>query len=270
MSFSKTNKAQVWNCGGGTQSCAIAALIVQGRLPKPDFSVIADTTHESGGTWNYMDRILIPELKKVGVDLIRISRDDFHYKREKLWQRQKDGTLDPNIPAYSTRFQNNPPNKISAGCSSEWKGETVDIWFSRIHGITRSQRVHWIGFSRDEQRRIVKMQQCEDFQNGLIRFPLLEVLLTRRECIKLVEDIGWPTPPRSACWMCPNKSDHEWRLEISERPDEFTKAVEFEREMQKTDPDAWLHRSCVPLDQVDFSQPEDLFSRPCDSGLCFV
>lgn len=28
---------QVWMCGGGTQSVAIAALIVQGKLPKPDF-----------------------------------------------------------------------------------------------------------------------------------------------------------------------------------------------------------------------------------------
>ena len=31
--FSKQNKAQVWSYCGGTQSCAIAALIVQGKLP---------------------------------------------------------------------------------------------------------------------------------------------------------------------------------------------------------------------------------------------
>ena len=33
----------IWNYGGGAQSCAIAVLILQGRLPKPDFAVIADT-----------------------------------------------------------------------------------------------------------------------------------------------------------------------------------------------------------------------------------
>ena len=70
--------------------------------------------------------------------------------------------------------------------------------------------------------------------------------------------------------MCPNHSDHEWRRLKDERPDEFQKAVDLEREIHRRDPEAWLHRSCVPLDKVDFSQPEDLFSRPCDSGVCFI
>lgn len=70
--------------------------------------------------------------------------------------------------------------------------------------------------------------------------------------------------------MCPNHNDHEWRIIKNERPDEFAKAVEIERQIQAVDPDAWLHKSCVPLDQVDFTQPADLFSRPCDSGVCFV
>jgi len=36
-------RTQVWASGGGVQSTAIAALIVLGRLPKPDLAVIADT-----------------------------------------------------------------------------------------------------------------------------------------------------------------------------------------------------------------------------------
>jgi hypothetical protein len=42
---------EVFSSGGGTQSAAIAALIVQGRLPKPDFVVIADTDYECSSTW---------------------------------------------------------------------------------------------------------------------------------------------------------------------------------------------------------------------------
>jgi len=37
---------EVFSSGGGTQSISITALIIQGRLPKPDFTVIADTGRE--------------------------------------------------------------------------------------------------------------------------------------------------------------------------------------------------------------------------------
>ena len=35
--------AQIWSCGGGTQSGAMAVLIAQGRLPKPDLCYMTDT-----------------------------------------------------------------------------------------------------------------------------------------------------------------------------------------------------------------------------------
>ena len=263
MTFSKTNKAQVWSCGGGTQSCAIAALIVKGKLPKPDVAVIADTGYETRATWEYMDAVLVPELAKVGVVLHRVKASEWNPKRcEMFWKTEC------RMPVYSTRF--GVPSKTPNVCSSTWKGETV-IKFLRSLGITRSKAVFWIGFSRDEQRRLFNMMKCQDYLKGLIRFPLVsDYPSTRREAIALVESMGWPTPPRSACWMCPNKSDNEWRLQRDERPDEFARAIALEKQIHKRDPDAWLHKSCKPLDQVDFSQPDDLFSRPCDSGQCFV
>lgn len=271
MIFTKQNKAQVWSCGGGTQSCAIAALIVQGKLPKPDVSVIADTGYETRATWEYMDAVLVPELAKVNVTLHRVKAIEWNSKRATLWYEYKDDDResDLEIPAYSTR--SGTRGKLSNFCTGRWKVETVDGWLSKVHGITRSKAVKWIGFSRDEQTRIVRMQRTDEYKSGLIRFPLLhDYPTTRREAIALVEFMGWPTPPRSACYMCPNKSDTEWRLLRDERPDEFAKAVALEKEIHLRDPDAWLHKSCKPLSQVDFSQPDDLFSRPCNSGQCFV
>lgn len=52
----------IWNSGGGTQSAAIAALIVTGKLPKPDLAVIADTGRERSSTWDYLDRHIAPAL----------------------------------------------------------------------------------------------------------------------------------------------------------------------------------------------------------------
>lgn len=271
MTFSKTNKAQVWQCGGGTQSCAIAALIVQGKLPKPDVSVIVDTGYETRATWEYKERVLDPELDKMGITLHRVKVSEWNPKRAKLWHDYKDTSRESDllIPAFSTL--SGAVGKLSNYCTGRWKVETSDGWLSKVHGITRSRAVKWIGFSRDEQTRIVRMQRTDEYKNGLLRFPLLnDYPTTRREAIALVEALGWPTPPRSACWMCPNKSDNEWRLQRAERPDEFAKAIELEKQIHKRDPDAWLHKSCKPLDQIDFSQPDDLFLRPCDSGQCFV
>lgn len=264
-------KLQVWSCGGGTQSCAIAALIVQGKLKKPDVSVIADTGYETQSTWDYMDSVISPALALIGVTLHRVKASEWNAKRATIFHKYAD-TLresDIKIPAYSTRF--GTVGKLKNFCTGQWKVESIDKYLSKAHGITRGKCVIWIGFSRDEASRALKMQNGEAFKKGLIRFPLIQDFpITRREAIKLIEGMGWPTPPRSACWMCPNHSDHEWRKLKTNRPEEFEKAVHVEREIHKQDPHAWLHRSCVPLDQVDFSQPEDLFSRPCDSGHCFL
>lgn len=256
---------EVFSSGGGTQSCAIAALIIQGRLPKPDIAVIADTGLERGSTWEYMDRYVAPGLASVGIEMKRLHKADYAYTHDGCFNRK--GTL--LVPAFTS--QSGEPGKMSGFCSKWWKSEVVDNWLSRECGVKRSMRRKWIGFSLDESTRALRMMNGEEWKGGLIRFPLInDIPLRRRDSIKLVEEMGWPTPPRSACYMCPNQSDAEWRDLKENRPEEFQQAVELEREIREKDPFAWLHQSCQPLDQVSFDQPEDLFSRACDSGACFI
>jgi hypothetical protein len=70
--------------------------------------------------------------------------------------------------------------------------------------------------------------------------------------------------------MCPNKRADEWAWQKKNAPNDHRLAIEFEREMQLEDPEAWLTRSGIPLADVDFSADEDLFDKRCDSGMCFV
>jgi hypothetical protein len=69
--------------------------------------------------------------------------------------------------------------------------------------------------------------------------------------------------------MCPNQSDYEWR-EIRKDASMWEKALSFEDEMRKRDSHAFLHRSGVPLRDVDFTEEDDLFTGKCDSGGCFL
>lgn len=254
---------EIFSSGGGTQSAAITAMIAQGRLPKPDFAVIVDTERERSAVWAYHDAIIRPALASVGVDIYRVKKSE--YAKSDLWSTT-GATL--QIPAFTN--QTGEPGKMPSFCSNEWKLRVFQRFCREMGVETRHQR-RWIGFSLDETRRAVKMMGGEDYAAGLIRFPLIhDIPMRRHQAIALVKKMGWPTPPRSACWMCPNQTDTEWRDLKANYPADFALAVGLEKEVQKTDPFAWLHQACVPLDQIDFDAPEDLFDRACNSGGCFT
>lgn len=225
---------QVWSCGGGTQSAAIAALIVQGRLPKPDISLIVDTNREKSSTWAYLDNVLRPELAKVGVEIVRVDRNQF--KTCDLWSTNDSVLLIPNWTTQSGEI-----GKTPAFCSAEWKRD-VSMRYIRSLGINSCE--DWLGISLDEMSR-VRASRTKWFQ---LRYPLIfDVPMRRQDCINLVLEMGWPEPPRSSCWMCPNMRNAEWIDMKQNYPHDFHKAVELEREIRQRDPHAWLHESCVPL-----------------------
>jgi hypothetical protein len=173
------------------------------------------------------------------------------------------------IPAYTN--QSGEASKLSAFCSAAWKQEVVDRWLSITHDLTRSKYVKWIGFSRDEKTRILRMQNGEEWKSGLIRFPLHDDFPMRRhEAIKLVQDMGWPKPPRSRCFDCPNQSDMEWYEVKTDYPELFASAVERDETMRQRDPHAFLHSSVKPLRDANLDPKEDLFSAGCASGECFL
>lgn len=260
----------IFSHGGGTQSAAITALIVQGRLPKPDFVCIVDTERERGTTWKYLDAVIRPALAGVGLEVHRIQRSEHGSlpKNGADWLSHNGNTV--LLPAFTN--QTGEPGKMSGFCSKTWKLETQERFVRTVLNVPRNQQRRWIGFSLDETRRAVRMMNGEDYQNGLIWFPLIHgVPLKRQQAIAIVEAMGWPTPPRSACWMCPNQGDHEWRDLKANHPDEFAAACALEKEVQERDPFAWFHSSCVPLGEVDFTAPDDLFTdRACSSGGCFT
>lgn len=255
---------QIFSHGGGTQSAAITALIVQGRLPRPDYVCIVDTERERKTTWEYLDTVIRPALRTVGLEVHRIPKSE--WATIDLWTKGKGGTA---MPVFSS--QTNNAAKLDGFCSNEWKVRVSQRYLREVCGVPTNRQRRWIGFSLDESRRAARMMGGADYQAGLIRFPLIhDFPLRRRQAIQVVEKMGWPTPPRSACWMCPNQGDHEWRDIKANHPDEFAAACALEKEVQLVDPFAWFHQSCIPLAEVDFTAPDDLFDRACSSGGCFT
>lgn len=251
-------RTQIWMCGGGTQSTAIAALIVQRKLEKPDLAVIVDTEREQSTTWDYLEEWTAPALESVGVEIVRVPKSK--YATVDVFGGADSKSL--LIPAFTN--QSGDTGKLTGFCSNEWKRRVAQRWATKEHAV--SSATNWVGFTVDELRRVPKVSSGK-WQE---RFPLIERGLNRGDCIALVERMGWPTPPRSSCWMCPNHTQVEWRDIKENKPKDWAQAVAFDKWIRKTDRHAFLHSDAIPLDEADLDDAnESLFSR-CESGLCFT
>lgn len=251
---------EIWSCGGGTQSAAIAALIVQGILPKPDLAIIVDTERERETTWAYYDAVLAPELCRVGVQLHRVKTSEF--SDSSLYAGAEDDTL--LIPAFYKDSAGNI-GKMRGFCSGTWKRDTVRRW-ARANGVKHGRL--WLGISADEPRRI-RADSGVSWLSPWYPLGPTELRYTRGMCISAVKNLGWPAPPRSSCWMCPNAGDQEWRRLKVEAPEDWEKACVVDEEIRSREPGVYLHRSGVPLRDVDLTDSQMSFGDMC-AGMCFV
>lgn len=248
-----TDRYTVWSSGGGVQSAAIAALIVLGFVPKPDLCVIADTGYEASTTWQYMDSVISPALAEVGVVLHRIKSSD----HATVGMYSAKGEL--LIPAFTT--ESGKVGKMPTFCSNEWKARVIQRY---VKTQTDSKKFTFLmGISTDEMRRV--SSPIGKWEKG---YPLINLRLTRTDCVEIVRNMGWPDAPRSSCWLCPNRGTAEWQYLKDSSPADFEQAVNFEKLMQITDEDLWLTQSAKPL--AELINTDGIFTGRCDSGFCFT
>jgi hypothetical protein len=251
-------KPIIWSYGGGTQSVAIAVLVAQGKLPRPERVVIADTGREAQETWDYTRDVVNPLLSDTGLE-VEIAP----HSLSTVGLYAKNGDL--LIPAYTANG-----GALPGFCSNEWKKRVIQRWCkANGYGNENPARM-WLGISVDEVHR-AKPSGVSWLEYW---WPLLmDVPRRRDECVNIVQQAGLPTPPRSACWMCPYRSNEEWRHMKEHYPGDFEKARLLERLIQKNDKrdgEIYLHGARIPIDEVPLDHDNlDLFDG-CDSGFCFV
>jgi hypothetical protein len=164
-------------------------------------------------------------------------------------------------------------------CTSEYKLAPIFAKCRELIGLSKGQRApkvpvitQWIGISTDEAHRMKPSQEKWIDK----RHPLIEVGMSRNDCLRWMERNGYPKPAKSACTFCPYHDDSLWRDMKMNDPESFADAVEIDELIRNgvrgTTQKLFVHRSLKPLAEVDFRSAEDagqyaLFGDECE-GLC--
>lgn len=278
---------RILNLGAGVQSTTLALMAKTGEIESFDYAIFADTQAEPRSVYRHL-KWLIGELPFPV--LVRSRGNLFDNLVNGV---NSDGQRYCSIPAFTGEPGRNM-GITRRQCTSEYKIKVVERAIRReILGLEPGQRIpknveitQVFGLSADEPGRVARVQANHARNNWKLKFPLYDMEMTRADCVKWLTDYGVPhETPRSACTFCPYRSNAEWKRLKETDPESFAQAVEADRAIRDKHARAsqgfrdqmWIHRSCKPLEEIDFdANPRDLpgqavfgFGSECE-GMCGI
>jgi hypothetical protein len=273
-----------WNVislGAGVQSSTMALMASRGELLdiQVDFAIFADTQDESKKVYDWLDWLE----GQLRFPVYRVTKGKLS-EHVLMMRTKKNGAVysKSDVPFYTLGKDGSEGMIPFRTCTADFKIQPILKELRNRCGIKRGQKVQTvtslIGISYDEQQRM------KDSRDAWVvnRWPLVELKMRRYDCLEWMRRNGYPEPPRSSCVYCPFHRNAEWRRLQTKEPEEFQKAVKFERDLQvaKAKNDEFksvpfLHNSRKPLDQIDFRSDVERgqglldFQDECD-GMCGV
>jgi hypothetical protein len=258
---------KVISLGWGVQSFTLAAMVALGELEPVDFAIHADTTWERSDTYAFASQ-WTSWLEGHGVKVITV--DDHE-------QAQKVHTNKTDIPAFTAA--EGVHGQLRRQCTGRWKITPMRRFIAdemERRGIKKTSGAveQWLGISQDEWHRA----KDSDVQYIKHRYPLLELKMTRGDCVTWLGNHSLPTPPKSACVFCPYHNRKAWQEMKRNGGQDWQTAIEVDTRIRDARPPypLFVHPARIPLEEA-VSIPEDhgmkqpgLFDQECDSGYCFL
>lgn len=294
----------ILSLGAGVQSSTMALMAAAGKItPMPVAAVFADTGDEPQAVYEWLDwlapRLPFPVVcKSNGQSLSahvfgaidrheRVSKPPLFTVPTpyvgifcKICGREMGSDKYPCEECKASDFVRReviPENEglLTRDCTRDFKISVIQRAVREIMAQRSAKKViQWIGISLDETIRMKPSR----VNYSTHRWPLIELRMTRHDCLRWMEHNGFPRPPRSACVYCPHHSNAEWRRIRDEDPKGWARAVEFDAKIRtgihKVRAKCFVHRDCVPLPEVDLSTDDErgqglLWGNECE-GMCGV
>ena len=274
--------------GAGVQSSVLALLLSRGdeRLvnagyPKPDVAVFADTGWEPQYVYEHLDWLET----QLSFEVVRVQSGNI---RDNLYTaKTPTGYSFVDVPLY-TRGAEGGAGTLRRQCTFNYKIKSIHREVRTRAGgkpkrpFPAGQHTEmWLGISADEYLRLKPSREYWVEH----RFPLVDIRMTREECLAWFnEEYPGRVLPRSACVICPYRSDANWLELKQEEPESYEEAVRFDQWMRKTKRNPvrkvlesvpYLHRSRRPLATVvglrehEELHDDDFFGEECE-GHCGV
>lgn len=261
---------RVLSMGAGVQSTTLALMAERGELgPKPDLAIFADTQAEPAFVYEHLD--WLDSVLSFPIQRVTIG----NLEADLLGGFNSTGQRYASIPAFLLNDQDDV-GMTRRQCTAEYKLDAITLETRRLLGLPKGRSIRhqlklkrdeptpaliemWIGISTDEIDRVARSHHAYVHN----RHPLIEARMSRRDCIKWLEERQYRVPRKSACVFCPYKDNSEWLDLKVNAPAEFERAVRIDKAIRNGNPSKGLttttmalHRSLKPLEDIDFTRPD--------------
>jgi len=250
--------------GWGVQSFTLAAMSALGDLPPVDVAIHADTTHEMAATYAFAQE-WAPWLEKRGVRVVTVTTA----------ARPVDIWGGVAMPAYT--LEDGKRGRIKRQCTNDWKIAPVR---KLLQSERNGQPVElWLGISTDEWHRA----KSADVQYIDHKYPLLDLGMSRADCLRWLTAHRLPSPGKSSCTFCPFHRIGEWEQIKRTGGADWEEALQVDEMIRHARPPGVLyaHARMLPLTEAviipeDYGYTQlDLLASDdddaeCDSGFCFL
>jgi len=275
--YTTENPLKILSLGWGVQSWTLAAMAALDEIPKPDYAVHADTTHEMEGTYSHAKK-WTPWLEEHGIPVVTVQASEKLVgtaQWEKSYKENSEGIL---IPAFSVDLGTEDRGQIRRQCTTRWKIAPLRRFARSVMNSPSPECVEmWMGISLDEWQR---MRTAEV---GYVKnvYPLVDRRLSRAYCVAWLEEHGLDIPPKSACTFCPYHNKDYWKRMKQAGGADWDEAVTVDEVIRDKgkgsgkDFQLFIHSSGLPLEEAvripeDYGAKQMEMEMPCDSGHCFV
>lgn len=244
--------------GAGVQSSTLALMMARGEIEPCQHAIFADTQWEPAHVYRHLDWLET----QLPFPVHRVTQGnlrDAAMRQVKAIPGERFASIPWFMPGAMGRRQ----------CTREYKVDPLRRKMREIVG-PKGQAQVCIGISVDEAHRMKPSRNKWQHHT----WPLIDARMTRADCLMWMQRNGYPQPPKSSCLGCPYHSDRQWQ-EIKNGPaDEWADVVAMDKAIRivpKMRLQQFMHRSCKPIDQVQFSDETqvDMFGNECE-GLCGV
>lgn len=226
---------RVLSLGWGVQSFTIAAMIALGEIESVDFAVHSDTGYETVSTYQFAKRWAgWLEEREVKVVTVKPRDNEIVEDGNKVY-----------IPAYTE--SEGDRGMLRRQCTNAWKIRPVRRYLQAHRNGGRVELLQ--GISIDEAKRA----RDSDVKYIINNYPLLDMDMTRQDCIDWLDNQGIEVPNKSSCYMCPFHSKRDW-LSLSETSD-WENIIRADNEIRHARPGTngyrlYLHGSLLPIDEA--------------------